>query len=550
VAEGTDDRSIDRGQRTRAWAVGLVLLGALLATRLYSYLLFHTLAETFSIVVAGGVFMVVWNARRYIDNGYLRVLGIAYAFVAVVDVLHMLAYRGMEVFVTFDPFDLPTQLWLAGRYIQAATLILAPVLADRAVRMRDLLAGYTIVTAALLGLVFAGVFPTALVEGDGLTAFKIGSEYVIAAAMLLALWLLRQREDLFDPEVYRPLVASIWFLLVAELAFTLYADPFGGFNLFGHVVRIGGFYLAYRAVVSTAIERPQQVIFRGLAQREAAERHAREDAEVLVAELLDVESTLSKQAREAEERYEQERSVASTMQRALLEAPDELRDAEVGHVYASSTARQGLVGGDFFEAFEIQGKTVALIGDVSGKGLEAAVLGTLARGALKTHAVDGSDPAEAAAKVNRTVFHFSAPDTFVTACMLAIEHATGRVALVNAGHPAPLLITTAGQVREMPGAGNLMLGAFESAEYSSVAEHLHDGDTVLLFTDGVIEARREGEVWGHGRLAAFVAERASLPPQALVEAIHREVRSWAGGDVDDDVAMLAVRWRPADVSGA
>ena len=90
---------------------GVVLL-VLLVISQDSYLLFHTLIETFSIIVAGRIFMIAWNARRHLDNDYFLFIGIAYFFMSVLDLLHMLAYHGMGVFATTGS-NLATQSWVA-----------------------------------------------------------------------------------------------------------------------------------------------------------------------------------------------------------------------------------------------------------------------------------------------------------------------------------------------------------------------------------------------------------------------------------------------------
>ena len=99
------------------WRVGVAaaLLAVLYLASLYNYLLFHSIAEIFSIVVACGIFLVVWNSREYLNNNYLLFLGIAYLFVAGFDLVHTLAYKGMDIFVGYGA-NLPTQLWIAGRY--------------------------------------------------------------------------------------------------------------------------------------------------------------------------------------------------------------------------------------------------------------------------------------------------------------------------------------------------------------------------------------------------------------------------------------------------
>jgi len=103
----------------------LVFLGLYL-TSLYHYLLFHSLAEIFSITIACGIFMIAWNSRQFFANNYLLFIGIAYLFVAGVDLIHTLAYKGMGVFEGYET-NLATQLWIATRYMVSLSLLIAPV---------------------------------------------------------------------------------------------------------------------------------------------------------------------------------------------------------------------------------------------------------------------------------------------------------------------------------------------------------------------------------------------------------------------------------------
>ncbi len=104
---------------------GAVLFGLFL-TSLYSYILFHSLAEIFSIVIGCSIFILAWNSRRRLDNDSLLFLGIAYLCVSGLDLIHTLAYKGMGVFPGYDA-NLPTQVWIAARYVQALSMLILPV---------------------------------------------------------------------------------------------------------------------------------------------------------------------------------------------------------------------------------------------------------------------------------------------------------------------------------------------------------------------------------------------------------------------------------------
>jgi signal transduction histidine kinase len=241
-------------------------------TRLYSYVLFHSIAEVFSIVVTFGIFMVFWNARRFMQNDYFLFLGIAYLFVAGIDLLHTLAYKGMGVFLGYDT-NLPTQLWIAARYLQSLSLLAASLFLFRKPRIRPafLFLGYAAITSLVLASIFYwGVFPDCFIEGQGLTPFKKVSEYIICLFLLASLALLYQKRRQFDPGVFQLLSASIGVMIAAEMAFTLYVDVYGLLNLLGHLLKIVAFYLVYKAFVEVGLTQPYSLLFRDLKQNEDA----------------------------------------------------------------------------------------------------------------------------------------------------------------------------------------------------------------------------------------------------------------------------------------
>jgi diguanylate cyclase (GGDEF)-like protein len=258
---------------------GAVLFGLFL-TSLYSYILFHSLAEIFSIVIGCSIFILAWNSRRRLDNDYLLFLGIAYLFVSGLDLIHTLAYKGMGVFPGYDA-NLATQLWIAARYVQALSMLIFPVFLQRKMNVYLVFPGYAVVTFLLLWAIFAGVFPACFVEGVGLTAFKRVSEYIISLILLVSTVVLFRKREAFDPKVLSWLIASLVLTIGAELAFTFYISVYDFSNLIGHFFKIVAFYLVYKAITEMGLEKPHRLLFRNLKQSETALRNALEEVERL-----------------------------------------------------------------------------------------------------------------------------------------------------------------------------------------------------------------------------------------------------------------------------
>ncbi len=243
---------------------GILILFGIYLTSFYNFLLFHSLAELFSIVIAFGIFIVAWHSRRLLDNNYLLFLGIAYIFVAIVDSIHTLAYKGMGVFIEYDA-NLPTQLWIVARYIESLSLFMAPFFFKRRLNVNVVLVAYTIALSILLGMIFYWrIFPDCFIEGVGLTPFKKVSEYIISLILLGSMVLLIRKKTEFEKNVLIWLIWSIITTIISELAFTLYISVYGLSNLIGHLFKIISFYLIYKAIIETGLTKPYQLLWRSL----------------------------------------------------------------------------------------------------------------------------------------------------------------------------------------------------------------------------------------------------------------------------------------------
>jgi PAS domain S-box-containing protein len=251
-------------------AVWALIFCGLYLISLQGYLLFHTAVELFSIAVAWDIFFIAWNSRRLLANNYLLFLGISYLFVGGIDLLHTLAYKGMGVFPA-SKSDLASQLWIAGRFVQSVSLLVAPLFLERRLRVNLVIAAFSLVSAALLASIFYWkVFPDTLLEGVGLTSFKIWSEYGICLILVGAAILLFKYRDRFEPGVFKLLIASMGVTVASELAFTLYVDVYGLSNLIGHFLKVISFYLVYRAIIQTGLNKPYDLVFRELKQGQEA----------------------------------------------------------------------------------------------------------------------------------------------------------------------------------------------------------------------------------------------------------------------------------------
>jgi PAS domain S-box-containing protein len=337
-----------------AWQVliwTLVLVGLYVAS-LYNYNLFHSLGEFFSIIIAATLFLVAWNSRQIIDNNYLLILGIGYLFVGGLDLLHTLSYKGMGVFIGYGA-NLPTQLWIGARYLEAVTLLLAPLFFHRRLNPYLALGSFALATALFLLAVFEGAFPHCFLEGTGLTPFKIVSEYIICIVLVGALALLLVNRSEFHPKVFALLAWSIILTIAQEICFTLYSDVFGLRNLLGHYLKILSFYLIYKAVIQTGLMRPYDVLFRNLKLREEAIQDLNSELQTRIQETKEHAVKLAQANRSLHESEERLRMFIEHAPSALAMFDREMRYLSVSRRWLRdyNLKHHDLLGLSFYEVF-------------------------------------------------------------------------------------------------------------------------------------------------------------------------------------------------------
>jgi len=236
--------------------------------------------------------------------------------------------------------------------------------------------------------------------------------------------------------------------------------------------------------------------------------------------------------------FQRERRIARALTLGFVpESLPEVTGFEVGLLYAPAANEP--TGGDLYGAWRLPGGEVAvLIGDVAGKGVETAALSAMVRFFIEARSWDSICPATVLEQANAMLLSRLPSDTFVTAFLGLLSEESLRYS--NAGHLPPLVVSRAGEASDLRGHG-LPLGVDTDPGYGWSELALDPGDLVLAYTDGLIEARRSGEIYGAARLRGLVAARSrTLEPQELVRSVHEEVAAWAGG-LSDDAVALAIR---------
>jgi serine phosphatase RsbU (regulator of sigma subunit) len=265
-------------------------------------------------------------------------------------------------------------------------------------------------------------------------------------------------------------------------------------------------------------------------------------ADPIGAETIATATTIAAQAALALDNarlYQQQKAFAETIQRALLpgQRPD-IAGFDVGAMYESAARLD--VGGDVYDFLELgDGRIAIVLGDVTGHGVDATADMAMAKFVFRSLAREHPEPGDFLAHANEVIAGEIASGKFITMAYLALDP-SGRLACASAGHPAPRLAHEDGTVEALDCRG-LALGIDGAQTYDQLDADLPPGAAVVLYTDGVVEARSGGELYGVERLDACLAERAGLPAQALAAAVLADCRAFAGGELRDDCAVVVAR---------
>lgn len=260
-----------------------------------------------------------------------------------------------------------------------------------------------------------------------------------------------------------------------------------------------------------------------------------------------VRETESQEAVERGERLAEELRRAATMQQNLL-PPEPVREGSV--VVAGKNIPSFDVGGDYFDFIPAEeGGLFVGLGDVAGKGMAAAMLMMNLQATVRAQVETGRPLQDVMARLNRSIHQNVRGLRFVTLFVARIDTKSGRTVYVNGGHNPPYVMRASGAIETLH-AGGLLLGMFPEAEYEEGTITLEPGDLLVIYSDGVTEARAPakpgeefGEEFGEERLLEFLQESRDLSAEALVEKLIARIREFNGpAQLADDVTVAAIRF--------
>lgn len=257
-------------------AIAISLLIFIVVISKQNFRILIVIFELASIAVAIAIFSLVWNARWNEKDSFLAAIGLSFLFTAVLDAAFLFTLVDSP-FLGSITFNTTIQLWIAARYIQCITLLVAFILIGRNISADGkydaaiLALPYAVLTiGSLFTILVSRTFPVCDVAFGNYTLFKIGSEFIISAILVVGLFVLVRHRDHLDAEVWKYLVLSQVLLIFGEISFALSVSTSELTNFLGYFCRFISIYFIYRAIVVIGISRPFDLLFLELQQHERA----------------------------------------------------------------------------------------------------------------------------------------------------------------------------------------------------------------------------------------------------------------------------------------
>ena len=240
------------------------------------------------------------------------------------------------------------------------------------------------------------------------------------------------------------------------------------------------------------------------------------------------------------ESYRRSRGIADTLQQALMPKDKlEITTLDFASIYRSATT-EAMVGGDFFDFFQTaDGNWTIILGDVAGHGIDAAAETARVKFLARDRASSGKTPTEIVSEVNLSLFEQDV-ERFTAITYMSYDESRSIMTIVSGGNPYPYL-SPDDKFLEVSG---IPVSITADAEYEAVEVELKPGDTLFVYTDGLIEARLRGALFGYDGVRKSLVANAALPLEEILKKLVGDAKDFAGGNLADDILILAIRRKP------
>ena len=244
--------------------------------------------------------------------------------------------------------------------------------------------------------------------------------------------------------------------------------------------------------------------------------------------------------------YEREQRIARTLERSFAPTAVSIPGVDFAGIYRPGRS-EAEIGGDFYDVIPFgPGKCGIVIADISGKGLDAAIYTSMAKYSLRAYAAQTQSPSELMSRLNGVACSASRLEGFVTVILCSLDANTGELIVTVAGHEPPMIYRADSGIVETIEGGSTAVGIITEVEYFEIKTHLDHGDKLVLFTDGVTEARREKEFFGLNGVRNAIQELGPGSVREIADGILSRIMEFSGNHLSDDVTMAVLGLNPSE----
>lgn len=531
MMEWRSDKEIPLVRYFHPYGYSLIICLALFAVSVRNYVLFHTIVEGFTIIVAALIFVIASRTHKYSGDNFMLFVGYSYLCVAILDFFHTITFYGINI-IAVEGSNTATQLWIAGRYFEAFCLLTAPLFITRKFPKRATLFGLLSLTMVLVVVIIStDLFPDCFIEGQGLTPFKVVSEYVISALLVAAMLHYIKKREWADPQVYKIMLGSMVITVASEMSFTLYQDVYGVMNFTGHILKLASYFLIYQGIVLRGLDAPYSSIFYKL---QSVLRDLQRNQQVL----------------------EDQLTLARQIQVRNLPRGDEISGVDIEVLYQPLWQ----VGGDFCHVISYlsdvqwmdniidehhtpKGKYGLIVGDVVGKGPGAALLMSEIVAATQMLTISTHAPAMILGALNERLFSqgYLEYPYLATASYITLDVPKREILFANAGHEPAIIFRSKTNSVSFLNAEGLMLGVDEGAFFEEISFSLAEGDKLILYTDGVIQClnARDGTE-GRQKLSRIIGRFGNHSAARLKREVEKVIQECHKQQLNDDCLLIVL----------
>lgn len=508
-----------------------------------NYLTWHNLFEFSSVLISLSVFVVSYYTYEQTRNLRSVFLGSIFLAVGLMDAFHTLSYKGMPAFlVENSDANRATTLWIISRLIAGAGFLAASFIRSKkgsGINRRIFLIVPMVVSFLVLIIVtfFPWLLPPMFIEGSGLTAYKILSEYIIILLFVFTVIKFISEYKTTKDRLVVLFCVSLVMSIFSEIAFVLYSSVYDIYNYLGHIYKFLAFFIIFRVIFINNIQQPYHDLYQ-------AKQELKEYADNLDKKVQ--ERTI--ELKQLNEKLLEDLEYARDIQKAMFPSRHPVWDKVLFEVKYYPAER---VSGDFYNVFKLDNENIGFyIGDVSGHGVPAAMLTVFLNQTVKTlievetNELDLMSPSEVLDSIYKSFNTTNFREDVYIVMLYGVYNTSNRTLTYSSAglNVQPLLIRHSGEVSEieLKGFPICKFIEFYSGEYENNTLSLNPKDKILFYTDGLTEAHNsDNEFFGDKRLKKILNINKQQSAHEIAQSVSDDVFEFMKDkELKDDITFF------------